>query len=104
MSKIDNLARPIHPEASYHKPLLSPIYCLRHGPDGYVYLVPYIYDYGWEQLVKVHDEDTRKANMRRARGGRGTLCIIKFIAPVYAKRIGLDQLVFEKPQEVPCPR
>lgn len=61
MSAVDNLSRPAHPEASRHLVPPSPTYCLRQCPSGFWYLIPYIYEYGFEamceQWVKEHSKN-----------------------------------------------
>lgn len=90
-SHIDNLARPIYPEASHHKPPVSPKYCLRQCPSGVWYLIPFIYEYGFEMLSKTWVKERTKL----METGWGV-----FPPPAYAKAIDISRLVFEKPEEV----
>lgn len=90
-SKIDFLARPIYPEASHHKPQVSPKYCLRQCPSGFWYMIPFIYEWGFEQMCKEWvREHTRE----------GFLLTKIMPKPGYAKSIDLKHLVFEKPEEL----
>lgn len=92
-SKIDFLARPIYPEASHHKPLVSPTYCLRQCPAGFWYLIPFIYEYGFEMFSKAWVKEHMKKNGMFDR-------VMK--PPAYAQSVDLKCLTFEKPHELPC--
>jgi hypothetical protein len=86
MSQPDFLARPIDPQASLHRPRVSPTYCLRQCPGGFWYLIPYIYEYGFEQYIKAW----RKEHGTWTNPERSEL-------PAYAQPVDISRLAFQTP-------
>jgi hypothetical protein len=62
----------------------SPRYTLRQSPSGFYYLIPFIYEYGFEQWCKHEWKSQNGAPV-----------------PAYAKPVDLPRLTFEHPLEVP---
>lgn len=60
--------------------LPSPKYCLRQSASGFWYLIPFIYEYAWEQWI----------NKCRKKGGTQEV-------PKWAQPADIKSLVFEKP-------
>ena len=57
---------------------------------GRHWLIPFIYEYAWDQ----YEAAWKKDNPRRRFTG------IKFVPPIWAKRVDLNKLTFEHPLEV----
>lgn len=103
-SAIDNLARPANPDASRHVVAPSPKFCLRQGPSGFWYLIPFIYEYGFDAWCDQWKKDHIKEEQAVFSGqmAKWTRHLAStYDVPAYAKQVDVKQLVFEKPEALP---
>lgn len=100
-SALDNLARPANPDASRHVVAPSPKFCLRQGPAGGWYLIPFIYEYGFDAWC----QQWRKDHITEHVGPEGAKWTWYHAGnvdvPAYAKLVDVKQLVFEKAEVLP---
>lgn len=96
----DFLARPQDPSASNHRVPPSPRYCLRET-GGKWYLIPLIYEWGFERYCAVWIETESKAILERD----GIISGVPYPGPKdvprYAIPVNLGKFSFEKPIELP---
>lgn len=85
----DFLARPQDPSASNHRIPPSPRYCLR-GTGGNWYMIPLIYEWGFEQFCKAYQEEDPQGFFPGPKQ-----------VPRYAIPVNLGKFTFEKPIELP---
>lgn len=62
----------------------SPRYCLRKSPAGFLYVIPFIYDYDWSEWCR----------------HVGTGAPGPWPVPQYADAVHLELLTFERPLEI----